>query len=599
MILSNILFSMMIIVSFLAFSMEAPMLNQQSGGSDADSPSNPTTMDILNKARVIVSLKNDIENQEGRLVGPEISSIYSLKDPLYIFSLLEIECLKTKELLEKKENFEDGNEFLPGVNHLLYLMSTYHQNLKNISSKNEIELYIKNYLEQFQDAIENLNEINQTSTVLNYRLDDLLEMVQSALSKDIKLGSGDAIPFSERFQGTKQEEKNNYSQKINELSNLSYTQTEAQMRLFPGGKGDASLQDIENTLLFLSQQEDLRRFFPYNHGILRQRLTEILDEEIRHKDKVVLYSAASNGNFSLIMLFTAMREILNLRAEKDSKTIRLLIPLTETIEKFYESIFDQGENDQGPTFARSGLSTSISLVDYHGTESALPFWLRNSNTRRNFGAKLQEVLKALGVEFNPNGSGSPLEKAFQEMAKYLNDFSGSLLQIFIDPRIVGKVVWPAKPFGIRMEYQLTNDKDGSIPIKSLKDLIILLRTDPLSYYNLNIREEGQTSWSENGSAENPLFSDMQARLFIDPKIFLNKKYVIIKDYFLKKPDLQNYRRYKQAIDKLVALILDAYLKNQADQEESILKNDIDGLEYPFTKFKEVITGKGEVLRRQG
>ncbi|WP_032112658.1 hypothetical protein [Candidatus Paracaedibacter symbiosus] len=597
--LRNILFYMMLGTPFLAFSMEAPILNQQSDGSDPDKPSDPTTMDILNKAKVIVSLKKDIENQGGRLVGPEISPTYSLKDPLHIFSLLENECLKTKELLEKKANFENGNEFLPGVNHLLYLINTYHHDLKNISSKNEIKLYIHNCLEQFQDAIEKLNEINQTSTVLNYRLDDLLKIVQSALSQDLKLGSGDIIPFSERFQRIKQEEKDNYPKKINELSNLPYTQSEAQMRLFPGGRGDGSLQDIENTLSFLSQQAALRRFFPYNHEILRQRLTEILDAEIRHRDKAVLYSAASNGNFSLIMLFTAMREILNLRAEKDSKTIRLLTPLTETIEKFYESIFDQGENDQGPTFARNGLSTSISFVDYHGTESALPFWLRNSNTRRNFGAKLQEVLKALGIEFNPNGNSSPLEEAFQEMAKYLNDFSGSLLQVFIDPSILDKVVWPAKPFGLRMEYQLTNDKEGSVPIKSLKDLIILLRTDPLSYYTLNIREEGQTSWSENGSVENPLFSDMQARLFIDPKILLNKKYVIIKDYFLKKPDPQNYRRYKQAVNKLAVLILDAYLKNQVHQEENIFKNDIDGSEYPFMTFNKVITGKGELLRKQG
>jgi hypothetical protein len=507
--------------------------------------------------------------------------------------------LRNKRTFRKKENFEDGNEFLLEVNHLLYLIDTYRRDLKNISSKNEIKLYIYNCLKQFQYAIEKLNEINQASTVLSYRLDDLLEIVQSALFQGVKLGSGDIIPFSERFQGIKQEEKNNHSKKINELSNLPYTQTEAQMRLFPGGRGDGSLQDIENTLSFLSQQESLKRFFPYSQEILRQRLTEILDEEIHHKDKVVLYSAASNGNFSLIMLFTAMREILKLQAEKDSKTIRLLIPLTETIEKFYESIFDKGEHDQGPIFARNGLSTSLSLVDYHGTESALPFWLRNSNTRRNFGAKLQEVLKTLGVEFNPNGNGSPVEKAFQEMAKYLNDFSGSLLQIFIDPEIVGKVAWPAKPFGLRMEYQLTNDKEGTVLIKSLKDLIILLRTNPLSYYNLNIREEGQTSWSENGSVETPLFSDMQARLFIDPKILLNKQYVIIKSYFLKKPDSQNYRRYKQAIDKLAILILDAYLKNQAHQEENILKNDIDGSEYSFTKFNDIITSKGELLRRQG
>jgi hypothetical protein len=111
MILNNILFSMMLVASFLAFSMEASMSNQQSDDSDPDNFSGPTTMDILNKAKVIVSLKKGIENQGGRLVGPEISPTYSLKDPLHIFSLLEIECLEIKELLEKKKTLKMGMSF--------------------------------------------------------------------------------------------------------------------------------------------------------------------------------------------------------------------------------------------------------------------------------------------------------------------------------------------------------------------------------------------------------------------------------------------------------------------------------------------------------
>lgn len=569
------------------YSMEAPTLENGS----QESFSGPTSIDILNKARVNSSIKKGTRNQDGMLVAPDIPATYSLQDPLHIFSLLKKTCLKTRELLQQSINYDNSIDFIPEVNHLLELLETYQQQLRNITDKNNIKGYIDNALQSFEVAIKQLDKKNKTSTVLFNQLNELLTIVSSAQAKSIILGSGPVIPASERYQGNPDVEQDKHTIKENELSNLPYTQTEAQMRLFPNG----STQDIENTVLFLRQQPELRRYFPQSQTILKQRLQEILTEEKRHPDKVVLYSAASTGNFSLIMLFTSIRELLKLREEGNLRTIRLLTPLKRSIEEFYTSIFDGGENDQGPLFARNGLSTSLSIVDYHSTEASLPFWLRNSNTRRNFGEKLQQVLKALDIEFNPDSNSSPLEKAFHEMVAYQKDFSGSLLQFFIDPEVINEVAWPAKPFGLKMEYQLLTDQQEVIPINNLKDLIILLRSNPLNFNNLKIREVNQSSWSENEDKGRTLFTNMQARLFITAKLLLNPNYVIIKDYYLKEPAPEKYRKYKQAIDKLASLILEAYLNKEHQGEENILNQDIDGSPYPLPKFQKVIQTKGEAL----
>ncbi|WP_010302173.1 hypothetical protein [Candidatus Odyssella thessalonicensis] len=573
------------------YSMEAPILENDS----QESFSGPTSLDILNKARLNASIKKGISNHNGMLVARDISPTYSLQDPLHVFSLLKKACLKTRELLQQSINYENSIDFIPEINHLLELLETYQQELRNITDKNNIKVHIDNTLQSFEYAIKQLDEKNKTSSVLSNQLNELLTIIYSAQAKSIKLGAGPVIPASERYHGNPDIEQHKHAIRVNELSHLPYTQTEAQMRIFPNGKGDGSTEDIENTVLFLRQQPELRRYFPQSQTILKQRLNEILTEERRHPDKVVLYSAASTGNFSLIMLFTSIRELLKLREEENLRTIRLLTPLKRSIEEFYASIFDGGENDQGPIFARNGLSTSLSIVDYHSTEAALPFWLRNSNTRHNFGEKLQQVLKELNIEFNPNANNSPLERAFHEMVAYQKDFSGSLLQFFVDPEVINEVAWPAKPFGLKMEYQLSTDQQEVIPINNLKDLIILLRSNPLNFNKLRIKELNHSSWSENEDKERALFTNMQARLFINPKLLLDPNYIIIKDYYLKEPAPEKYRKYKQAIDKLATLILEAYLNKEHQGEENILNQDIDGSPYPLPKFQKIIQTKGEAL----
>lgn len=384
---------------------------------------------------------------------------------------------------------------------------------------------------------------------------------------------------------TEQKVHNDLQQKIEDfrgnLKNAPYTASEAYLKLvleenklnyqeIPPQCADEIARHIINQNILNLLPDQKAQDIEYV-----TTLTDVMMEERKQRDKIVLYHATDPEFAVLFDMFSHLRQQIIMQGGIDSISILRAID-----EEFISlnKLFANKTNADAKDFAEAYRSIEDSDRSYQAMGLATNFGLFGSNNQQNSNTyqmfyefekasmtwsppNYEKLIRNIEYKTGFEGLFNHYEQILKELV--LNDqakqmFNRQLLQIFVDPQVLDETTYLSVIYGTQIvqngQHQL-----------SLQQPLELLRNHPETMKDyLKTRHADQYSYAL-------ALSSLQARLFMQPQLMLDSSLIKINGYW-RKP-LANKQAYHDAVKGAVNDILATWLTKGAPMQPDILLSD--------------------------
>lgn len=362
---------------------------------------------------------------------------------------------------------------------------------------------------------------------------------------------------------------------------------------------DAQYSYYEKKLKNAQDHYDNRNIDHQKHNeSLKAMLLKALEEEQKHKDKVVFYHGSeSHLNFLWDVLTEFRREMFDIKNSNmkvmrsvDSffKDINNINDFTKKIDALELSHLYMSPNSKKetkynylPDYGLGGLSVNVSLFGNHKYKgsSSFAYLLRAHSERPAPSLKiLQQFFNILGLDDEEIGSDMmnrlqeytniflkhfssqsklALMKQYKTNTDFLNsaDFAsitdsdnGVMLQIFLDPNIVNTAAHITELVGDRIDFKLSA---SAHPTNKPTDVLGMMRDKPKEFEselknNHRIFQNQQNPFIDHVREDfdkDPNFihaNVLEARLLLLPEMMMDPTKVITNTYYLRQINQEEY-----------------------------------------------------------
>ncbi|MBA3813692.1 MAG: NUDIX domain-containing protein [Alphaproteobacteria bacterium] len=315
------------------------------------------------------------------------------------------------------------------------------------------------------------------------------------------------------------------------LLKAPYTQTQAYLRKTLGRETFESLQgnpdqEIDEFLDNHSQFSDIKNTKDQHY---RNVLKQVYKTEKLYKDKAMFAHATDPLTCFLWDILTAHRSQLKHRGAHPLITTRGLedrfvsiLDVDAFIAKYtkssgsvsnYDTVEDIHYADMGLSvnpflFGNDGNSTSSTYYLFHNTSSISPI-------------KQEQLFNAFMTITGIPGNFKDYKALFQQYYLFNDKYNSKLFQFFIDPQVVDTVAYMAVSGGDVLAVEM----DDKTSYHGFAKILSELRMTPDKFDDrLQNRVSGKLSWGRDTN-------NLQGRLFLNPKIFLEQQYVSCLTYW--------------------------------------------------------------------
>ncbi len=402
--------------------------------------------------------------------------------------------------------------------------------------------------------------------------DEKQQLAKTVVKKGFVLGqiktrrpfaAEDAIDHFEEIQtmsGFLKEDEVKDLRKI--MREAPYTQTQAYLHHIMGEKVYDSLEgqsELEvNT--FLEEFAKCFNIRSRDKNSIDSQYTQILikalDNEKKNKEKVVFYHGTDSLTCFLWDIFTAYRSQLKNLQENQLTTFRGL-------EKRFSSILDVDafintykEIDGKVSnykivndihYADLGLSVNPFLFGNDGNLTSATYYLFYIMSSVQ-PTKQEDLFNAFMTETGIPGKFKDYKALFQQYYLCNDKFNSKLFQIFLDPQIVDCVSYMSVVGG-----DVITVLNDSVPYYGFAKIISELRTPP---EKCNEKLQDRLSGKLGSSRD---LNDLQGRIFLNPKIFYNPRYVSVNTYWRHPLSDDMEKSYSQKLNGQVSQDLARWL----------------------------------------
>ncbi len=315
------------------------------------------------------------------------------------------------------------------------------------------------------------------------------------------------------------------------ILSIADTQSGLHLQSIMGGAFTSNLSEEELVNLFFGNFNELNL---KPNEVQKKQFATMLKEEKFHSGQYVFYHGTNNKMAFLYDIFTEFLKQLQHQYADNFKILRVFPNLFIEFEnaiQFHDNLkkevawqFSGVHIDHSKNYKEMGISTNLFLFGSHDKkdgECTVDFFLQNSSVQPPDIEKLfLYFLKRLQIPANY----SDFEKLYQ---KYLQNSGGACYQIFIESALINQAAYMSAPYGHFSPLTMGNNI-----INNFSEIIEELKKNPEMHYEY--------------------IKDLQARLYLNPKIFHDPNSVEFKVYYANPLSPDESDQYHHKLSHLVS-----------------------------------------------
>lgn len=376
------------------------------------------------------------------------------------------------------------------------------------------------------------------------------------------------------------------------LEEAPYTQTQGYLVDVLGeeelkalhGKSNKEVETFLNTKSKF-KYELIRAGADYKNALMRALEAEKLPE---NRGKIVFYHAVDPLSSFLYDLISAFRSQLKMLGPDKLKIFRGIESSFQTIQDvaaFIEKFKDEsGEVDNYSkvddlSYADMGLSVNPFLFGNDGNQTSCSYYMFYTMSSV-YPVNIEAFFNAFTIQTGIPAKFKDYKALYEQYYRSNNQENTKLFQIFIDPQIVDTVAYAAVAGGDVLTVMLNDDT----PYHGFAKIIPEERTEPEKF---NMRIQNRVSGKINVNRD---INNLQGRLYLNPIVFHNPKYVDIKSYWHHNISAEMEKSFQQKMHAQVSQDLTQWLVQHQSIDTSVFTEGTPVLKKLYKHVYEGVTG---------